>query len=150
MTPEQRLQTAQALWAEEEATDDQLQAILLIAQQKKFRPKSVLNLDHERKAKHFASLLNLPDPMAARALVLYHLSHQREMMGTFLDALGIAHEDGLIKDDAVKPEPETLRVAVQAISAKYPPDHVSLYLDTLLCQDPDTWAALAQLQAEPT
>lgn len=149
MTPEQRLQTAQALWAEEEATDDQLQAILLIAQQKKFRPKSVLNLDHERKAKHFASLLNLPDPMAARALVLYHLSHQREMMGTFLDALGIAHEDGLIKDDAVKPEPETLRVAVQAISAKYPPDQVSLYLDTLLCQDPDTWAALAQHQAEP-
>lgn len=148
MTPEQRLQTAQALWAEEEATDDQLQAILLIAQQKKFRPKSVLNLDHERKAKHFASLLNLPDPMAARALVLYHLSHQREMMGTFLDALGIAHEDGLIKDDAVKPEPETLRVAVQAISAKYPPDHVSLYLDTLLCQDPDTWGALAERQGE--
>jgi len=149
MTPEQRLQTAQALWAEEQATDDQIQAIMLIAQQKKFRPKSVLALDAERKAKHFAGLLNLPDPMAARALVLYHLSHQREMMGTFLDALGIAHEDGLTKDDAIKPEAEKLNAAVQAIAGKYPSEHVSLYLDTLVCQDPDTWGALAQRQGEP-
>lgn len=147
MSPEQRLQTAQALWAEEQATEDQIQAIMLIAQQKKFRPKTVLALDDERKAKHFAGLINLPDPMAARALVLYHLSQQREMMGAFLDALGIAHEDGLIKDEAVKPELEKLSAAVQAISGKYPADHVSLYLDTLICQDPDTWGALAELSS---
>jgi hypothetical protein len=148
MTPEQRLQTAQVLWAEEQATEDQVQAILLIAQQKKFRPKSVVALDDERKAKHFAGLLTLPDPMAARALVLYHLSRQREMMGAFLDALGIEHEDGLIKDEAVKPDQEKLSAAVQTIAGKFPAEHVSLYLDTLVCQDPDTWGALAELQGE--
>ena len=35
--------------------------------------------------------------MAGRALILYHLAEQRPMMGAFLDALGIAHENGLIR-----------------------------------------------------
>ena len=40
--------------------------------------------------------------LALRALVT-HLAEQRPMMGAFLDALGIAHENGLIQDDAVAP-----------------------------------------------
>src|SRR4249919_122671 len=104
MTSEQRLQAAQAFWADEQVTDDKIQAVMLISQQKKFRPKTVISLDDERKARHFASLASLPEAMAARALVVYHLSQQREMMGTFLDALGIAHENGLIQDDDVKPD----------------------------------------------
>lgn len=150
MTPEQRLEAAQAFWAEEQATDDQLQAILIIAQQKKFRAKTVLGLDPERKARHFASLLALPDATAARALVVYHLAAQREMMGAFLDALGITHDNGLIQDDAVKPDPDKVGAAADAISRRFPADHVSLYLNTLLCQDPETWGALADVpQRQP-
>ena len=48
MTPEQRLRAARAFWAEEQAADDQVQAVMLIAQQKKFRPKFVLGLDQDR------------------------------------------------------------------------------------------------------
>jgi hypothetical protein len=145
MNLEQRLQAARAFWAEEQATDDQLQAVLLISQHKKFRPKTVIKLDDERKAKHFASLPSLSDGMAARALVVYHLAEQREMMGEFLNALGIAHENGLIQDDEVKPDPEKLTPAVEAIAQKFPAANVSLYLNTLLCQDPGTWNALAGL-----
>lgn len=147
MTAEQRLVAAQAFWSDEQATDDQIQAVMLIAQQKKFRAKTVIGLNDDRKARHFASLVSLPDAMAARALVIYHLTAQREMMGAFLDALGISHDNGLIQDDAVKPEPEKISSAVQLISEKYPSEHVTLYLDTLLCQDPDTWGALADLPA---
>src|SRR3981081_1616822 len=86
MTPEQRQQAALAFWSDENATDDQIQAVLLISQQKKFRPKTVIGLDEERKARHLASLPNLPDALAARALVTYHLAQQRPMMGAFLDA----------------------------------------------------------------
>lgn len=143
MNAEQRLEAARAFWADEQASDDKLQAVLLISQQKKFRPKTVIALDDDRKARHFASLASLPDPMAARALVVYHLAAQREMMGTFLDALGITHENGLIQDDEVKPEPEKIASAADAIGQKFPPEHVSLYLNTLLCQDPETWGALA-------
>ena len=49
-----RQRVAAAFWQADDAVDDQVQAALLIAQQKKFRPKSVLALDDDRKAKHLA------------------------------------------------------------------------------------------------
>jgi len=142
MTGEQRLKAARAFWANEEATDDQVQAALLIAQHKKFRAKTVIALDDERKARHLASLPSLPEAIAARALIEYHLTEQRPMMGAFLDALGIAHENGVIQEDEVKPEVEKLGPASDVISKDFPAADVSLYLNTLLCQDPGTWGAL--------
>jgi hypothetical protein len=149
MTSEQRQRAAHAFWSDQDATDDQLQAALLIAQQKKFRPKTVVALDIDRKVRHLASLLSLPDQLAARTLIVYHLAEQRPMMGAFLDALGIAHENGLIEDDAVKPEPEKLGSAVATLAAGYPADDVRLYLNTLLCQDPETWGGLAETSLIP-
>src|SRR5262245_26635258 len=101
MTAEQRHNVARAFWRDEEAIDDQMQAVMLIAQQKKFRPKSVIGLDEERRSHHLATMPSLPDGIAARALVAYHLAEQRPMMGAFLDGLGITHENGLIQDDVV-------------------------------------------------
>lgn len=144
MTADQRLKAARAFWLDEDATDDQLQAVLVISQQKKFRPKFVLSLDTDRKAKHLSGLLALPETLAARTLVIYHLAEQREMMGAFLDALGIAHENGLIQDDGVKPDPEKILPAVATLKEKFPADDVSLYLQTLVCQDPETWGALRE------
>lgn len=145
MTLEQRHQVALAFWRDEQSTDDQVQAALLIAQRKKFRPKSVIALDDERKAKHLASLALVPEQIAARALVSYHLMTQRPMMSAFLDALGISHEDGLIKDDEVRPDPEKLGPAAAALASQFPRADVSLYLNTLLSQDPETWAGLKTL-----
>ena len=45
MTSEQRVLAARAFWLDEQAENDQIQAVLLISQQKKFRPKSVIALD---------------------------------------------------------------------------------------------------------
>ena len=145
MTVDQRFRAAQAFWSDEEAADDQIQAVLLIAQQKKFRPKSVLALDLDRRARQLASVLALPEGLAARALVVYHLNSQREMMATFLDALGLKHDNGLIEDNEAKPDAGKLEPAVAAIAEKYPADDVSLYLTTLVCQDPETWGSLSGL-----
>ena len=145
MTPELRQQAARAFWLDEDATDDQVQAVMIIAQQKKFRPKFILGLDTDRKARHLATLGSLPDALAARVLIVYHLAEQRSMMGTFLDALGINHEDGLIKDDEVKPDPTRIGPAAAQIAQQFPAEHVSLYLNTLLCQDPETWGVLEGL-----
>lgn len=142
MSLDQRQRAARAFWQDEEAADDQVQASLLIAQQKKFRPKTVVALDVDRKARHLATLGALPDALAARALIVYHLAQQRPMMGTFLDALGIRHKDGLIEEEDVKPDTAKLGAAVAKLMAEYPADDVLLYLDTLKCQDPDTWGAL--------
>ena len=142
MTPDQRQHAARAFWRDEATADDQLQAVLLISQQKKFRPKTVVALDEDRKARHLASLPHLPDTLAARALVVYHLAEQRPMMSAFLDALGIAHEEGLIKDNTVAPDPAKIEAAAAALAKQFPMADVSLYLNTLLCQDPETWGGL--------
>ncbi len=145
MTAAQRLKASQAFWLDEQATDDQIQAVLLIARQRKFRPKSVLNLDVDRKTKHLATLSSVPDGVAARTLIVYHLAEQRPLMGAFLDALGIAHESGLIQDDEVKPAADKLAAAVAHVTERFPQEDVSLYLQTLLSQDPNTWGGLAEL-----
>jgi hypothetical protein len=142
MTAEQRLRAAYALWRDAEATADQREAALLIAQQRKFRPKTVIGLDEDRKARHLASLSTLPETLAARLLVLYHLAEQRPMMAAFLDAIGIAHDNGVIQDDAVPPDPTKITAAAAAIARDYPAPDVSLYLSTLLWQDPASWGAL--------
>ena len=145
LTPAQRLAVAHAFWLDEQATDDQIQAVMLIAQQKKFRPKSVIALDVERKAHHLASLPNLSDALSARALIVYHLAAQRPMMGAFLDALGIAHENGLIQEDEVKPDAAKLASAAATIGEQCPAAEVALYLNTLLSQDPATWGGLTDV-----
>jgi len=147
MTAPQRLSASRSFWTDEEAVDDQIQAVMLISQQKRFRPKTVVSLDLDRKAKHLASLASLPESIAARILVLYHLADQRAMMGRFLDLLGIEHEDGLIKEDSVKPDPTKLAPAAATLGAEFPADDVRLYLTTLVCQDPETWSGLEGIVA---
>jgi hypothetical protein len=68
------------------------------------------------------------------------------MMGAFLDALGVTHEDGLIADEQLQsPPPDRLRDAAGTIAASYPAADVTLYLSTLMWQDPDAWAGLADV-----
>ena len=148
LTLDQRQRVARAFWADADAIDDQVQAALLVAQQKKFRPKTVIGLDVDRKARHLATLGSIPDSIVARALIVYHLAEQRPMMGVFLDALGIAHENGLIQEESVKPDAAKLGPAVSELARQFPADDVQLYLNTLLCQDPETWSALDGITAD--
>ncbi len=142
MTPEQRRRAAAALWRQADAISDQRQAAGLIAKQMKLRPKTVSGLDDEHKARYFAIVPDLPEELAARMLVVYHLAEQRPMMGAFLDAAGIAHENGMIQEDAPPPDPARTAAAAAVIARTYPAHDVWLYLNTLLWQDPGAWGAL--------
>jgi hypothetical protein len=143
MSPELRAAAATAFWTDEQAALERAEAVALIARQIKFRPKSVLALPVEKRAKYLAGLAQVSDLLAARLLVSYHLEHQRPMMGAFLDALGVAHDNGLIADDTPPvPSPETLDRAVAAVSERFPKPDVARYFWTLLWQDPETWSGL--------
>ncbi len=147
MPLERRVDAASLFWDDEHSADQQMEAVAALASHMKFRPRSVITLAPERRAKYLAQLPTVTDTIAARALVNYHLERQRPMMGTFLDSLGIAHEDGLISEENVaKPDAEKLKAAAGELTAKYPAEDVSLYLSTLVSQDPDTWGALAELE----
>lgn len=143
MPPDLRLAAATAFWTDDQAALERAEAVALIARQIKFRPKSVLGLPIDRKAKHLAGLPQISDLLAARLLVSYHLEHQRPMMGSFLDLLGIKHEEGLIADESpTAPEAEALDRAATELVKQYPPADVSRYFWTLLWQDPETWGGL--------
>jgi hypothetical protein len=143
---ERRVTAAELFWEDDQSTDQQLEAIAAIATHMKFRTKSVLALTPERRAKYLATLPNVSDTIAARALVNYHLAHQRPMMAAFLDGVGISHEEGLItQEEVAKPASETLAAAASDLVAKFPAEDVSLYFSTLVSQDPDIWGELAKM-----
>ncbi len=138
-----RVAAAGAFWADDQAALEQAEAVALIARQIKFRPQSVMTLAIDKRARHLGGLVQISDLLAARLVISYHLEHQRPMMGAFLDALGIAHDDGLIKDESpAKPDDATLDQAVKTLTAAYPKATVARYFWALLWQDPETWGGL--------
>ena len=145
LSSDRKLLAAEAFWQDENAAVEQAEAIANIAHRIKFRAKSVMTLPLERKMKYLVTLPGISELVAARLLVAYHLHHQRAMMGAFLDALGIKHDNGLIEDDEMAPPTaEALKQAARTIAASYPAEDVSLYLSTLIWQDPETWGSLAE------
>ena len=149
MPLERRQEAAGLFWADEHSADQQMEAIASVASHMKFRARSVTGLPLEKKARYLATLPNMSDGIAARVLVNYHLERQRPMMAAFLDVLGIPHQDGLITEETVaKPEAEKLTRAVAELRSRFPPEDVSLYLATLVSQDPDTWEGLVAFSQE--
>ena len=137
---------AEAFWRDENAESEQAEALAAISQRINFRLKSVIAMPVEKKARQLLAMPAMPELLAVRLLVSYHLAHQRPMMGAFLEALGIAHEDGLIADEALTPPAaERLAEAARTIAGTFPAEDAALYLSTLIWQDPDTWGGLADL-----
>jgi hypothetical protein len=151
MPLDQRVDAAGLFWNDEQSADQQIEAVSSIATHMKFRPRSVVGLSPEKRAKYLAQLPTISDAIAARALVSFHLERQRPMMAAFLDLLGITHENGLIAEEAIgKPDPVKLAAAVKELRSSFPPADVNLYLSTLVSQDPETWEALIDMtEAQP-
>jgi hypothetical protein len=143
---DKRRQAADAFWREADGVDQQYEAMALIARQHKFRPVFVQRMPIDKRTRYLATLKDMPDVLAARLLVNYHLAHQRPMLRALLDALGIAHEDGLITTDPESPlDADRLRAAAESLDATFPQEDVTVYLLTLLSQDRETWKGLAAL-----
>ena len=143
---DRRIDAAGLFWDDEHSADQQMEAVAALATHMKFRPRSVIALAPEKRAKYLAQLPTVTDTIASRALVSYHLERQRPMMGAFLDLLGIAHENGLIsEEDLPKPDEAKVKQAAKDLAEKYPADDVSIYLATLVSQDPETWEPLVDV-----
>jgi len=147
LPPSARLALADAFWREKdddspETTMQHVEAIAAIARRMNFRTKSVQALPIDRKARQLAQMSDVSDAVATRALIAYHFSAQRPLMAAFLNALGVANDNGLITaEDVSAPETEQLKVAVNQL-AEFPQEDVLLYLKTLTAVDEDTWRNL--------
>ena len=71
------------------------------------------------------------------------------MLATFLDAAGLPHENGVLKDDDAGEEAvgeDAARKGVAALrAAGHSAEQVRTYLNTLWLQDPERWKSLEGL-----
>ena len=150
MPAEKRLLAADAFWREEQADAEMqhMDAVVTIARRLNFRPKSVHALPVERKAKHLSQLSDVSEAVATRALISYHFTVKRDLMGAFLDALEIKHENGVINEESVPPPSrDRIAAAITTVKGSFPAEDVDLYLKTLAAIDEDTWAEVEAAMA---
>lgn len=125
-------------------------ALGAIAKARHLRPQVARAMGLDERARALASILDPGEVLAATLLVSLHLGQRRALLGAFLDAVGLPHEDGVLKDEQDAGAPildARARQAVAAVAASHPRDQVLTYLNTLWLQDPTRWAALAEAPA---
>lgn len=102
-----------------------------VAKSLRFRPQAIRKLPMEKRARHARRILLT----GRKADLCYELfgswlvRNNKQLVTGFLDATGVAHEDGMIEDiDAGAPDPKKLDAAIADLDAKYDADDVTLYL----------------------
>jgi hypothetical protein len=117
---------------------------------RRMRPQAARSLPPEAQARILATVLDPGETLAQGLLVALHLAERRELLGAFLDGLGLAHEGGILAEEAEQAAPpsvESARAAVGTLGS-YPREQVTTYLNALWLQDPERWAALPEADAE--
>jgi hypothetical protein len=125
-------------------------ALSAIVKARHLRPQVARSMPPEEQARALASLMEPGETVAAGLLVALHLGDRRALLKTFLDALALPHEDGVLKEEGEGKvlDAAALATGVSALLAQHPRAHVEVYLNTLWLQDPDRWDGLpAALQA---
>ncbi|MET0551436.1 MAG: hypothetical protein ABW221_00260, partial [Vicinamibacteria bacterium] len=121
LTREERLAAARLFWVDP-ASEAAPHALSAIVQVLHVRPQAVRAVPVERKTAALASVTEPTELLAASLLVALHLGERRALLAAFLDAVGLAHDQGLLAEDA-SAEPVTeaaARRGVDAIAAAFP------------------------------
>jgi hypothetical protein len=123
-------------------------ALGAIIKARHLRPQVARSMAVEEQARALASVLDPGEPVAASLLVALHLGPRREMLVAFLDAIGLPHEQGILKEeaDATTLDGSRLRSGLDALKARFRPEEIRTYFNTLWLQDPDRWEALRALE----
>jgi hypothetical protein len=123
------------------------QADHAIATAVRFRPAGVRKLSVEKRIDYLVRVVQPDDALASSLLTALHLGCRQELLGRFLDDLGIPNEDGLIvSEHELEPiAPDQLDPAVGALRERFDRAEVELYLASLLVLDPDVWGGLTEV-----
>lgn len=126
--------------------------IAAVAQARHLRP--VFLERQERTQRHAAVLTMLSKPsldlMAGTLLRAWLVNKQKAMLVDFLTALGIENKDGVVEDLPKTMDDAKLKTAVDTLLAKYPPEHVAVYLNAFNDMNEANWANLkSMLENDP-
>ena len=147
-----RTEAVQAMYDGDQETRDQ--ADRAVATALRFRLAGVRKLAPDRRVEYFLRRVNPDNGLASTLLTALHLGRRQPLLGTFLDALEVPNEQGLIDSDYQIGELSTdqLETAVATLRAQHDDGEVDVYLASLLALDRDVWGGLAPVieQAPPT
>ena len=118
-----------------------------VAEARKVRP---VFLERQPKPqRHSTMLATLARPglemVTANLLRTWLLKKYKEMLCDFLDALGIAHKDGVVDDLPATMNDEKLRAAVDLLLTKYPREVAAVYLHAFQEMNEVDWPNLKTL-----
>ena len=115
-----------------------------VAQARHVRP---VFLERQPKAERHTAMLaalskpNL-DPAAAAFIRAWLVKKQQSMLVDFLNALGIAHENGVVEDLPGEMDDVKLKPAIETLLAKYPHENVAVYLNAFNDMNVANWPNL--------
>jgi len=145
LSRDERVAAATHFWREP-AEDVVGSALTAVVKARHVRPQVARALSAEEQARALAGVLDPGEPLAGALLVALHLGERRALLATFLDAAGLSHENGVLRDaegDLPPPLGEpAAREGVRALAAAYPRAQIETYLNTLWLQDPERWQTL--------
>ena len=146
---EERLAASTAFFAEPppELAGSALGALV---KARNLRPQAARRLSPDAQARILATVLDPGEPLAQGLLVSLHLGHRRPLLGAFLDALSLPHDDGVLKEEGEPVAPVSAEKAKAALAAlaSFPTAQVQTYLNTLWLQDPERWGVLEAVGEE--
>src|SRR5262252_10559271 len=85
------------------------------------------------------------EPVAGNLIRTWLLKKHKSMLVDFLNALGIQNNDGVVDDLPKSMDDAKLRVAVDTLLAKYPPEAVAVYLNAFNDMNEANWANLKMM-----
>ena len=123
-----------------------------VAQARKLRP--VFLERQARVERHPTMIASLSRPgqelVAANLIRGWLMKKHSAVLIDFLDALGIAHQQGAVEDLPPAMDDTRLRSAIDALLAKHPPEVVSVYLNAFSAMNDSGWTNLdALLKTDP-
>lgn len=146
LTRDEKLAAARFFWAQppEESLALANQAVVRMLH---VRPKMVRKLPVESRALALAGVTQPDELLAAALLVALHLGDRRPLLGAFLEGVGLAHDEGLMPEDAPTDpiDAEAARRGYDAVRGAFPEEQVWIYLNTLWLQDNARWAVIEEV-----
>jgi len=127
-------------------TDKPLYRATLGAVAEARKVRSVFLERQPKPQRHSAMLATLARPglemVTANLLRTWLLKRYKDMLCDFLDALGIAHKDGVVDDLPASMDDAKLRTAVDLLLSKYPREVAAVYLHAFQEMNEVSWPNL--------
>jgi hypothetical protein len=122
-------------------------AVAAVAEARKVRPVFLERKPRVERNKDMAASLCKPnlETLAVNVLQAWLLKCQAAMLADFLNALGIAHKDGMVDDLPATMDAAKLTAAVESLLVKYPPQHVAVYLRAFNDLNQAKWDTLGEM-----